>query len=123
MHEIENNIICIPQCYRENMLSTNIGNLEKDRYYDQDCIDSMTNPSQKSVVTENRVQTPRKILHKRSKRIEPKRVMKDMKKIFQRKKDEILKQSNTVNTREIEIYLYTLENLYLKCEFHAQKVD
>ena len=36
------------------MRSTIIGHLEKDRYYDCDCLCSLTNPSQKYMVNESR---------------------------------------------------------------------
>ena len=52
-HEIENDFIYIPQCYRENKKSTNIGHLEHDVYYEHDCISSMDAPSQKSPVDSN----------------------------------------------------------------------
>ena len=53
MHEIENDFVYTPQCYRENVKSTNILHLENDEYYEHDCISSMENASQRSMVDEN----------------------------------------------------------------------
>ena len=54
MHEIENNFIHTPKYYTKSMKSTNTGHLEKERYYEHDCICSMKDFSQNILVNENR---------------------------------------------------------------------
>ena len=54
MYEIQSNFIHTPHCYRENKESLNIGHLEKDRYYEHDCIWSIKNPSQQYIVNKNK---------------------------------------------------------------------
>ena len=41
MHEPENNFVYTSQCYTENKKSTNLGHLEKNRFYKDDCTRTM----------------------------------------------------------------------------------
>ena len=57
LHKIENDFICMSQCYKENRESTNIVHFENYQYYEQDCTSSMEKPfTQKFTVIENKSQ-------------------------------------------------------------------
>ena len=61
VHEIENDLICTPQYYKENRKSTHILHLENGEYYKHDCKSRMDNPAHKSAVNKTRAQVDSKI--------------------------------------------------------------
>ena len=48
--------VCTPQHCIENMKSTNLGHLDSYEYYEHNDLSTMENPSQKSMVNENKAQ-------------------------------------------------------------------
>ena len=62
MHEIQSYFFCTAQCYRENMKSTNIGNLDNNEYYEYDYKCSMKNPLHEFMLNENTNNQAREIM-------------------------------------------------------------